>query len=168
MSNKNEKDALKKAKELSKKGIGEFKEFALKGNIIDMAVGVVIGGAFGTIVSSLVNDIIMPAISACTGNIDFTNKFIVLGAESGDTIYTTLEEAQAAGANTLNYGLFITNVINFLIIALAMFIIIKKVFGALKKTETVEATPTTKECPHCFSTIPIKATKCPHCTSDLK
>ena len=159
-----------KLKEASKKGLSDFKEFALKGNIVDMAVGVIIGGAFGTIVSSLVSDIIMPLISSVTGNIDFTNKFVVLGEVSGDVVYNTLEEAQAAGANTLNWGNFVTNIINFLIIAVVMFIVIKKVFGALQKPKKEEAPaePTTKECPHCFSTIPIKATKCPHCTSDLK
>ena len=159
-----------KLKEASKKGLSEFKEFALKGNIVDMAVGVVIGGAFGTIVSSLVSDIVMPLISSVTGNIDFTNKFVVLSG-SGDT-YTTLADAQAAGANTLNYGTFITNVINFLIIAAVMFFIIKKVFGALnnikKKEEPAKEEPTTKECPYCLSVIPIKATRCPHCTSEIK
>ena len=157
-----------KLKDASKKGLSEFKEFALKGNIVDMAVGVIIGGAFGTIVSSLVSDIIMPLISSFTGNIDFTNKFVVLGS-SGD-VYTTLAEAQEAGANTLNWGNFVTNIINFLIIAIVMFIVIKKVFGALQKPKKEEAPaePTTKECPYCLSEIPIKATKCPHCTSELK
>ena len=157
-----------KLKDASKKGLSDFKEFALKGNIVDMAVGVIIGGAFGTIVSSLVSDIIMPLISSCTGNIDFTNKFVVLGG-SGD-VYTTLAEAQEAGANTLNWGNFVTNIINFLIIAIVMFIVIKKVFGALQKPKKEEAPaePTTKECPYCLSEILIKATKCPHCTSELK
>jgi len=162
-------DKKSKLKEASKKGLSDFKEFALKGNIVDMAVGVVIGGAFGTIVSSLVGDIVMPLISSITGNIDFTNKFVVLGG-SGDT-YATLEAAKEAGANTLNWGTFVTNIINFLIIAIVMFIIIKKVFGALqksKKKEEAPAEPTTKECPYCLSEIPIKATRCPHCTSELK
>ena len=133
-----------------------------------MAVGVIIGGAFGTIVSSLVNDIVMPLISSITGNIDFTNKFVILRNAEGAT-YTTLAEAQAAGANTLNWGTFLTNVINFLIIAVVMFIVIKKVFGALhKEKEVAPAAPTTKECPHCKSTIHIDATRCPHCTSELK
>ena len=165
MAEENKKDALKKAKEASKKGLSDFKEFALKGNIVDMAVGVIIGGAFGTIVSSLVNDVVMPLISSVTGNIDFTNKFIVLGS---DATYATLAEAQEAGANTLNWGTFVTNIINFLIIALVMFIVIKKVFGALKKKDETPAEPTTKECPYCLSVVPIKATKCPHCTSELK
>ncbi len=143
MAEENKKDALKKAKEASKKGLSDFKDFALKGNIVDMAVGVIIGGAFGTIVSSLVNDIIMPLISSVTGNIDFTNKFVVLGSEE---TYETLAAAQEAGANTLNWGTFVTNIINFLIIAVVMFIIIKKVFGALHKEE-VASEPTTKECP---------------------
>ena len=146
-----------KLKNASKKGLSDFKEFALKGNIVDMAVGVIIGGAFGTIVSSLVSDIIMPLISSITGGIDFTNKFVVLGS-SGDT-YATLEAAKEAGANTLNWGTFVTNIINFLIIAIVMFIIIKKVFGALqkgKKKDEAPAEPTTKECPYCLSEIPIK------------
>ncbi len=165
MAEENKKEGLKKAKEASKKGLSEFKEFALKGNIVDMAVGVVIGGAFGTIVSSLVGDIIMPLVSAVTGGVDFTNKFVVLGS---DATYTTLADAQAAGANTLNWGTFLTNIINFLIIAVVMFIIIKKVFGALKKKDETPAEPTTKECPYCLSVIPIKATKCPHCTSEVQ
>ena len=159
---------MKDLKGKAKSTMSDFKEFALKGNIVDMAVGVVIGGAFGTIVSSLVSDIVMPLISSITGNIDFTNKFTILGNTEGAT-YNTLAEAQAAGANTLNWGTFITNVINFLIIAIVMFIIIKKVFGALHKTkEEAPAAPTTKECPHCKSTIHIDATRCPHCTSELK
>ena len=165
MAEEKKKASLSKAKEASKKGLSEFKEFALKGNIVDMAVGVVIGGAFGTIVSSLVNDIVMPLISSVTGNVDFTNKFVVLGS---DETYETLAAAQEAGANTLNWGTFITNIINFLIIAIVMFIVIKKVFGALKKKDVTPAEPTTKECPYCLSEIPIKATKCPHCTSELK
>lgn len=162
-------EKVKKTKEASKKALTEFKEFALKGNIIDMAVGVIIGGAFGTIVSSLVSDIVMPLISSITGNIDFTNKFIVLG-EQPATPYATLAEAQAAGANTLNWGTFVTNIINFIIIAVAMFIIIKKVFGALQKGKKTEKTaePDTKECQYCLSVIPKKATRCPHCTSELK
>lgn len=159
---------MKNVKDKAKNTMSEFKEFALKGNIVDMAVGVVIGGAFGTIVSSLVSDIVMPLISSITGNIDFTNKFVVLRNTEG-VVYNTLAEAQAAGANTLNWGTFLTNVINFLIIAIVMFIIIKKVFGALHKAkEEAPAAPTTKICPHCKSEIHIDADRCPHCTSELK
>ena len=166
----NKNDVLKKAKSASKKSLSDFKEFALKGNIVDMAVGVIIGGAFGTIVSSLVNDIIMPVISYFTGNIDFTNKFVVLSSDSASTNFETLAKAQEAGANTLNWGTFVTNVINFLIIAIVMFILVKKVFGILQKTKKEEPAPEpdTKECPYCLSVIPKKATKCPHCTSDIK
>ena len=154
-----------KKKEVLKKGASEFKEFSLKGNIVDMAVGVIIGGAFSTIVSSLVSDIIKPIIGMI-GNVDLTNKFIVLGS---DATYTTLAEAQEAGANTLNWGTFVTNIINFLIIALVMFIVINKLFKAFKKKEDeAPAEPTTKECPYCLSEIPVKATRCPHCTSELK
>ena len=162
------KDIKETAKNKAKGTMKEFKEFALKGNIVDMAVGVIIGGAFGTIVSSLVSDIIMPLISSITGNIDFTNKFVILRNSEG-AVYNTLAEAQAAGANTLNWGTFLTNIINFLIIAVVMFIIIKKVFGALhKEKEEAPAAPTTKECPYCKSEIHIDATRCPHCTSELK
>ena len=158
------KDVISKAKEASKKNASEFKEFALKGNIVDMAVGVIIGGAFSTIVSSLVTDIIKPLIGM-VGNVDLTNKFVVLGS---DATYTTLAEAQEAGANTLNWGTFVTNIINFVIIALVMFIVIKKLFNAFKKKDETPEEKTTKECPYCLSEIPIKATKCPHCTSEIK
>ena len=142
----------------------EFKEFATKGNLVDMAVGVVIGGAFGNIVTSLVNDIIMPLVSLATGKIDFTNKFWAL---DGNT-YATLAEAQEAGAATLNWGIFITYIINFLIIALSIFIVLKKLFAAKHKEEVIEeAAPTTKQCPYCKSEIAIDATRCPHCTSEL-
>ncbi len=151
-------------KDVLKKGASEFKDFALKGNIVDMAVGVIIGGAFGTIVSSFVSDIIKPLIGMI-GNVDLTNRFVVLGS---DATYTTLKEAEEAGANTLNWGSFVTNVINFLIIALVMFIVIKKLFSLFKKKDEKPADPTTKECPYCLSEIPVKATRCPHCTSELK
>ena len=153
---------LNKAKEKSKNTLNEFKEFAVKGNIMDMAIGVIIGGAFGKIVTSFVNDIIMPAISLLTGKIDFNNLFIAL---DGNT-YATLEAAQAAGVSTLNYGTFLTTIIDFLIIAISMFIVIKKLFKA-KKEEPAPAPVTTKECPYCKSTIALEATRCPHCTSEL-
>ncbi|RME19228.1 MAG: large-conductance mechanosensitive channel protein MscL [Candidatus Zixiibacteriota bacterium] len=149
--------------------IKEFKEFAVKGNVIDMAVGIVIGAAFGAIVKSFVADVIMPPIGLLLGNVDFSNLFIVLkDAAEGAGGYKTLAEAHAAGAVTLNYGQFINTIISFLIIAFAIFIVIKNV-NRLKKAEPVPVTePTTKECPYCFSTIPIKAVKCPHCTSSLQ
>lgn len=154
---------LEKAKESSKKTLNEFKEFAMKGNIVDMAIGVIIGGAFGKIVTSFVNDIIMPAISLLTGKVDFNNLFIAL---DGNT-YETLAQAQEAGASTLNYGTFLTTIIDFLIIAISMFIVMKKLFKA-KKEEQAPAPATTKECPYCKSTIAISATRCPHCTSELE
>ncbi|WP_215492549.1 large conductance mechanosensitive channel protein MscL [Fenollaria sporofastidiosus] len=144
----------------------EFKEFISKGNVMDLAVGVIIGGAFGKIVSSLVNDIIMPLIGLILGGTDMSNYFITL--DGGQ--YATLAEAQEAGAATLNYGLFITQVINFLIIAFVIFMMVKAVnkARALTKKPEPEAAPTTKECPYCKSTIDINATRCPNCTSELK
>lgn len=153
---------LSKVKEKSKGTLTEFKEFAIKGNVMDMAIGVIIGGAFGKIVTSFVNDIVMPAISVLTGKIDFNNLFIAL---DGNT-YATLEAAQEAGVATLNYGTFLTTIIDFLIIALSMFIVMKKLFRA-KKKEEAPAPVTTKECPYCKSTIALEATRCPHCTSEL-
>ena len=153
---------LEKAKETSKKTINEFKEFAMKGNIVDMAIGVIIGGAFGKIVTSFVNDIVMPTLSLLTGKVDFNNLFLAL---DGNT-YETLAQAQEAGASTLNYGTFLTTIIDFLIIALSINIVMKKIFKA-KKVEPAPAPVTTKECPYCKSTIAIEATRCPHCTSEL-
>ena len=155
--------------EKSKKFVDEFKEFITKGNVMDMAVGVIIGGAFQNIINSLVNDVIMPLISAVTGGIDFSNWFVALDGEE----YATLAAAQAAGAATLNYGTFITVVINFLLMALVIFCLVKtleKVRTSVKKSEAVEeaADPTEKECPYCKSMIAIGATRCPHCTSELK
>jgi large conductance mechanosensitive channel len=139
----------------------EFKEFAMKGNVVDLATGVIIGGAFGKIVTSLVNDIIMPLISLATGKLDFSNLFISLDGSH----YATFEEAKNAGAATLNYGAFITNIIDFLIIAFSIFIIIKQLNRF--KREPVPATPTTKSCPFCQSLIHIEAKRCPNCTSDI-
>ncbi|GEB30788.1 MULTISPECIES: large-conductance mechanosensitive channel protein MscL [Brevibacillus] len=141
----------------------EFKEFALKGNVLDLAIGVVIGGAFGKIVTSLVNDIITPLIGLLLGKVDFTNLFITLSG--GD--FPTLAEAKKGGAATLNYGLFLNSVIDFLIIAFSIFIVIKQLNRFKRKQEVVQAPVTTKECPHCITSIPIKATRCPHCTSML-
>ena len=140
----------------------EFKAFAMKGNVIDLAVGVIIGGAFGKIVSSLVSDIIMPLVGLLLGKLDFTNLFIILG----DGSFKTLEEAKAAGVATLNYGLFINNIIDFVIIAFAILMVIKQMNRIPKKKE--EPAPVkTKACKYCYSEIHIDASKCPHCTSDL-
>lgn len=143
----------------------EFKEFALKGNMIDLAVGVIIGGGFNGLVSSLVNDVVMPIISIFTGKLDFTNMFIAL---DGNT-YATLEEAKAATA-TIAYGSFITGVINFLLTAFVVFIVVKQMNKLRKKPEVpaVVVEPTTKICPHCMSEIHIKAARCPHCTSEVE
>lgn len=139
----------------------EFKKFALRGNMLDLAVGVIIGGAFNSIVKSLVDDIIMPLISLFTGKIDFSNLFIALDGSE----YATLAAAQEAGAATLNYGNFISGVINFIIMAFVVFLIVKGVNNMNKKDEA-PAAPTTKVCPHCKSEIHIDATRCPHCTSE--
>lgn len=152
----------------SKGFVDEFREFVMRGNVMDLAVGVIIGGAFQAIVSSLVDDIIMPVISAVTGGIDFSNWFISLDGSK----YTTLAAAQEAGAATLNYGVFITAVINFLLMALVIFCLIKflnNVSAKVKKSEAEaeEAAPTEKECPYCCAMIPIGAKKCMHCTSAL-
>ncbi len=141
--------------------IKEFKDFIMRGNVIDLAIGVIIGGAFGKIVSSLVTDVLMPPIGMLLGKVDFSNLFFNLSGGS----YVSLADAQKAGAATLNYGLFINNVINFVIIALVIFLIVKQV-NRLQKPQPAGA-PTTKDCPFCLSAIPIKATRCPHCTSQL-
>ena len=146
-----------------KKFINEFKEFALKGNMMDLAIGMIIGSAFTGIVNSLVNDIIMPVVSIFTGKVDFTNWFISLDGSH----YPTLEAAQAAGAATFNYGSFISNVINFIIMAFVVFMFVK-LMNKLSHKEEAPAAPTTKKCPYCQSEISIEATRCPHCTSDLK
>jgi large conductance mechanosensitive channel len=147
----------------------EFKKFALKGNVIDMAVGIIIGGAFGTIVKSLVSDVIMPPIGLLLGGVDFTNIFSVL-KPAGGSDFATLAEAQEAGAVTINWGLFANNVISFLIVAFAVFLLVKGLNTAKTAMEREEAAPPpdTKVCTYCCSTIPIKATRCPNCTSELK
>lgn len=160
------------AKKSKGKGfIHEFKEFALRGNVIDLAVGVIIGGAFQKIVTSVVNDLIMPWIGLLTGGVNFADQFVVLkypeGAER--VAYASLQAAKDAGATTFNYGAFITAVIDFLIMAFIIFLLVKginKLQGFAKKPEA-PAAPTTKTCPFCRSEIDIKATRCPHCTSQL-
>jgi len=145
----------------------EFKEFAMRGNVVDMAVGVVMGAAFGAIVTSLVNDLLMPVLGLILGNADFANLFIVLKQGSVPGPYDTLALAQEAGAVTLNYGLFINAVISFLIIAFAIFLLIRAINRLQKEEEAPPAEPTTKECTYCFTEIPIQATRCPNCTSEL-
>ena|SRR5919108_4445810 len=140
----------------------EFKEFAMKGNVLDMAVGVIIGAAFGKIIASLVEDVIMPPIGLALGKVDFANLFINLSGQD----YPSVATAKAAGAATLNYGIFFNNILNFLIIAFAIFLVIRQ-FNKLKKPEPAPA-PATKDCPYCFSAIAIKATRCAHCTAELK
>jgi large conductance mechanosensitive channel len=141
----------------------EFKEFALRGNVVDLAIGIIIGGAFGKIVSSFVDDILMPPIGLLLGNVDFSNLFVNL---SGGR-YESLAAAQEAGAATINYGLFISTVIDFVIVAFAIFLLVRQINRLQRKEEEEPTEPTTKECPYCLSTIPIEATRCPHCTSDL-
>lgn len=139
----------------------EFKKFALRGNMMDLAVGVIIGGAFNSLVTSLVNDIIMPFLSLFTGKLDFSNWFIALDGKK----YETLAMAQEAGVATVNFGTFLSGILNFIIMAFVVFLIVKGM-NSLKKEEA-PAAPTTKKCPHCMSVIDIKATRCPHCTSEL-
>ncbi len=140
----------------------EFKKFAMRGNVIDLAVGFIMGGAFGAIVNSFVNDIIMPPIGLLLGKVDFRGLFIDLTGQG----YKTLEAAKAANAATINYGMFINTIINFVIVAFALFMLIRSV-NQLTTKPAPPAAPTEKECPFCFSKIPIKATRCPHCTSQL-
>ena len=145
----------------------EFKEFAMKGNVLDLAIGVIIGGAFGKIVTSLVNDIIMPLVGLLMGQVDFSNLFITLG--EGD--FTTIAQAQEANVPTLNYGLFINNILDFLIVAFSIFIVIRQINRFRKKLEAKEEVvveKTTKQCKYCYAEIHKDATRCPHCTSVLE
>jgi len=146
----------------------EFKEFAMRGNVVDMAVGIIIGGAFGTIVKSLVSDVIMPPIGLLLGGVDFSELFLVLKEGTTPSPYVALAEAQAAGAVTINYGVFINSVISFIIVAFAVFMLIKSLNKLKREEEAPAAEPTEKACPYCFTSIPIQATRCPHCTSEVK
>jgi large conductance mechanosensitive channel len=139
----------------------EFREFAMRGSVVDLAVGLIIGGAFGKIVTSLVNDIIMPPIGLLLAKVDFAGLFVVLSGKN----YATLQEARAAGAATINYGIFINTMIDFVLVAFAVFLLVKQI-NRLRRLE--QATPTTKDCPYCLSKITLKAVRCPHCTSELK
>jgi len=140
----------------------EFRDFAMRGNVVDMAVGIIIGGAFGKIVSSFVADVLMPPIGLLLGRMDFSNLYINLSGRA----FTSLAEAKVAGAPTINVGLFINTILDFAIVAFALFLVIKQM-NKLKK-EPAPAAPSTRDCPHCLSAIPLKATRCAHCTADLK
>ena len=141
----------------------EFREFVMRGNVMDMAIGIVLGGAFGKIVSSFVKDVLMPPLGLLLGNVDFTGLFIDLSGKG----YATLAQAQEAGAPTINYGIFINTVVDFVIIAFAIFIVVRQINALKRQEEAPAAEPTTKPCPYCLSEIPIKATRCAHCTSEL-
>lgn len=155
-----------------KKNLDEFKTFAVRGNVIDMAVGIIIGAAFGKIVDSMVKDIVMPPLGWMMGKVDFTNLYLTLPNSDGEIIaYPSLEAAKTAGAVTINYGVFINTLISFILVAFSVFLLIK-VINKLKATAIKECEKeeeiTTKACPRCFSTIDIKATKCPCCTADIE
>ena len=142
----------------------EFKEFAMRGNVIDLAVGVIIGAAFGTIVKSLVDDVLMPPIGLLVGGLDFSNLFVSLSGQH----YPSLAAAKEAGAPTINYGLFLNNVLNFMIVAFAVFLLVRQINRLKRETPVPPPAPTEKPCPYCISTIPLAATRCPHCTSELR
>ena len=141
----------------------EFREFAIKGNAVDLAIGVILGVAFGAIVTSLVNDILMPPIGKALGGVDFSNLFVVLG----DGTYPSLKAAKEAGAATINYGVFINVVINFLIVAFVLFMVVKAINRMKREAPAPAPAPTEKECPQCATSIPIRAKRCPHCTSTI-
>jgi len=145
----------------------DFKQFAMRGNVLDMAVGIIIGAAFGTIVKSLVDDIIMPPIGLLLGKVDFSNLYVLLKQGPTAGPYAALADAKAAGAVSINYGPFIMTIITFIIIAFCVFLVIRNFTRLQKKEEAPPAAPTTKECPRCLSSIPIKATRCAFCTSEL-
>ena len=142
----------------------EFKEFALRGNMLDMAVGIILGAAFGNIVSSLVNDILMPPVGLLLGRVDFSNLFLSLSGHP----YATLAEARAAGAPTLNYGVFVNAVMHFLIVSFAVFLLVRQINRLRRRMEALPAAPATRDCPFCLSPIPLQALRCAHCTSELK
>ena len=144
----------------------EFKEFIMRGNVMEIAIGFIIGGAFGAIAKSMVSDVMMPPLGLLLGGVDFTNFFVVLKEGATPAPYNALADAQAAGAVTINYGVFLNTVISFLIVSLAVFILVKSM-NKLRRQQEAPAEPTSKECPHCFSAISIKATRCPQCTSAL-
>jgi large conductance mechanosensitive channel len=149
------------------KTLEEFKEFISRGNVVDLAVGIIIGTAFGAIVKSLVSDVIMPPIGLLLGKVDFSNLFLVLKEGDKPGPYYTIASAQEAGAVTLNYGMFINNIVTFLIVAAAVFFMVKVINRLRRERAVAPPPPTTKECPFCFTAIPIKAVRCPNCTSEL-
>lgn len=142
----------------------EFKEFAMRGNVLDMAVGIIIGAAFGKIITSFVEDLLMPPLGLLIGKVDFSNLFVNLTEKS----FESLAAAKAAGAATINYGIFFNHVINFLIVAFAIFLLIKQVNRLKREAPAAPAAPNTKDCPYCFSSIALKATRCAHCTAELR
>lgn len=144
------------------KVLKEFREFAMRGNVLDMAIGIIIGTAFGKIITSLVNDILMPPIGVLLGKMDFASLFVSISSQH----YQRLADAKAAGAATINYGLFLNTIIDFVVVAFIIFLLIRQVNRFKKKEEP--AVPVTKDCPYCLSAVPVKATRCPHCTSELK
>jgi large conductance mechanosensitive channel len=148
----------------------EFRDFAMKGNVLDMAVGIIIGAAFGTLVASFVSDVLMPPIGLLLGNVDFSSLYIVLRAGSGPGPYASLAQAQSAGAVTLNYGVFVNKVIALLIVAFALFLVVRSMNRLKRKAEAPAqaAPPATKECPYCCTTIAIRAVRCPSCTSEIQ
>jgi len=146
----------------------EFREFAVRGNALDMAVGIIIGAAFGAIVNSLVQDIIMPPIGLALGNVDFSNIFVVLKEGKVAGPYASVAAAKSAGAITVNFGVFLNTIISFVIVAFSVFLVIRTVNRLKRQEAPSPPAPMTKECMYCFSSIPIKATRCPHCTSELK
>jgi len=148
--------------------VKDFKEFIMRGNVVDMAVGIVIGASFGAIVSSFVADIIMPPIGILLGNVDFSNLFTVIKEGTAPGPYATHAAAKAAGAVTINYGTFFNTIISFLIVAFSIFLLIRNINRMKRKEEAPPPAPSTKECPYCLSAIPIKAVRCAHCTSELK
>jgi len=143
----------------------EFKEFAMRGNVMDMAIGIIIGAAFGKIITSIVNDVIMPPIGVLLGGVDFSTLYLTVSNPKG-VVFNTIAEAKAAGVVTINYGLFINTVIDFVIVAFVIFMLVRQM-NKLKKAPVLAA-PNTKDCNYCFTAVPIKATRCPHCTSELK
>lgn len=145
----------------------EFKKFALRGNVLDMAVGIIIGTAFSTIVNSLVNDVIMPPVGWLLGGMDFEDLYLLVKSGSPAGPYPSLVDAQAAGAVTVNYGRFINSIVSFLIVAFVMFLLIRSINRLRREKKEEAPEPTTKECPYCHTEIPLKATRCPHCTSQL-
>ncbi len=146
----------------------EFREFAIKGNVVDMAVGIIIGAAFGTVVKSLVDDVLMPPIGMLLGNVDFSNLFMVLSDPASAGPYATPAAADEAGAVTLNYGVFVNNVVSFLIVAFAVFVLVRGINRLRREQPTPPPAKTEKSCQYCQLNVPIQATRCPHCTSELR